>query len=280
MQMKSAAWLSIATTITTAAAACTRPLLEEATSRYVAAQSAGEPRYLQQLAPNLAAMLYTENGNATMPLHASILAEPLRIDHARAQHDLEACRGYVELIVTDDAHPYQLATQIYVDAAAGTINSIETLVTDAQDWLFSARHALHYVLQEDWTPIVPAERDEREVLRAAADAYLDLFSNSSVVVPWHDECRRLEGGLYTQPGSTCATGVPEGIEMVNRQYVIDEEYGTVGVFLRFGPSGLHDSHEFRIEGGRIKYIHTVTVCPTPNCGFGDPPAILQKDPGW
>jgi hypothetical protein len=74
--------------------------------------------------------------------------------------------------------------------------------------------------------------------------------------------------------------VPSGIPLVNRRYVIDEEYGTVGVFLNFGQSGLHDSHEFRIEGGKIKFVHTVTVCPTPNCGFGEPPEILKQDPGW
>ena len=120
----------------------------------------------------------------------------------------------------------------------------------------------------------------REVIRAAADAYLDLFNDTSVEVPWGEGCRRLEGGLYTQPGSTCASGVPQGIPLVNRRYVIDEEYGTVDVFLNFGQNGLQDSHEFRIEEGKIRFIHTITVCPTPNCGFGEPPAILKQDPGW
>ncbi|KAL8405004.1 hypothetical protein RB594_009764 [Gaeumannomyces avenae] len=272
-----------ATLAAAAAAACPRALLEEATRRYIAAQSAGEPRYLQQLAPDLGAVAYVENGNGSAGLllrGGGVLSRPLRIDHARAQHDPAACAAYAELVVTDPAHPYQIGTQLRLDGATGRIVGIETLVTDAGDWLFSARHGLHYVLREDWGRIPESRRDVRAAIKAAADAYLDLFNDTSVAVPWAEGCRRLEGGLYTQPGDTCATGVPEGIPLVNRRYVIDEEYGTAGVFLNFGQSGLHDSHEFRVEEGRIKLIHTLTVCPTPNCGFGEPPAILKEDPGW
>ncbi len=110
-------------------------------------------------------------------------------------------------------------------------------------------------------------RDSRAVIQAAADAYLNLFKNGpgSVAVPWADNCRRLEGGLYTAPGDTCNSGVPSGIDLVNRRYVIDESLGTVDVFLTFGGTGsrLPDSHEFRVEGGKIRYVHTITVCPTP-----------------
>ncbi|KAL8375844.1 hypothetical protein RB595_007119 [Gaeumannomyces hyphopodioides] len=270
-----------ATLAAAAAAACPRALLEQATRRYIAAQSAGEPRYLQNLAPDLDAVAYTENGNSSAGLlRGGVLSRRLRIDHARAQHDPTACAAYAELIVTDPAHPYQLGTQLWLDAATGRIVKIDTLATDAQDWLFSARHSLHYALQEDWGRIPEGRRNARGVIKAAADAYLDLFNDTSVTVPWAEGCRRLEGGLYTQPGDTCATGVPEGIPLINRRYVIDEEHGTVDVFLSFGQSGLHDSHEFRVEEGRIKFVHTLTVCPTPNCGFGEPPAILKEDPGW
>ncbi|KLU84635.1 hypothetical protein MAPG_03675, partial [Magnaporthiopsis poae ATCC 64411] len=258
-----------------------RALLEQATRRYIAAQSAGEPRYLQRLAPDLDAVVYIENGNSSTPLRGGILSQPLKIDHTRAQHDPVSCAAYVELIVTDSRHPYELGTQLWLDAATGRISKVDTLVTDALDWLFSARHSLHYALLEDWGPILPeGKRDTRAVIKAAADAYLDLFNDTSVKVPWGEGCRRLEGGLYTQPGNTCASGVPQGIPLVNRRYVIDEEYGTVDVFLNFGQNGLQDSHEFRVEEGKIRFIHTITVCPTPNCGFGEPPDILKQDPGW
>ncbi|KAK0742963.1 hypothetical protein B0T18DRAFT_414139 [Schizothecium vesticola] len=163
----------------------------------------------------------------------------------------------------------------------GTLTKIDSLVTDKEDWLFNAKHTLHYALQEAWEPIPEGKRDSRAVIQAAADAYLNLFKAGpgSVEVPWADNCRRLEGGLYTAPGDTCNTGVPSGIDLVNRRYVIDEVNGAVDVFLSFGNGGLPDSHEFKVEGGRIRYVHTITVCAEPNCGF-DPPEQLGRDLGW
>ena len=46
--------------------------------------------------------------------------------------------------------------------------------------------------------------------------------------------------------------------MTNRRYVIDEVVGTVDVFLNFG--GMPpDSHEYRVENGKLKIVHTITV---------------------
>ena len=49
--------------------------------------------------------------------------------------------------------------------------------------------------------IPEADRDSRETLIKAADAYLNLFNDKSVVVPWGTPCVRLEGGLYTGKGA-------------------------------------------------------------------------------
>jgi hypothetical protein len=43
--------------------------------------------------------------------------------------------------------------------------------------------------------------NSRATIQAAADAYLDLFNNKSVVVPWGTPCDRLEGSWYTGDGS-------------------------------------------------------------------------------
>lgn len=270
-----------------AAAGCDRSTLVEITSRYVAAQSLGEIRYLQGLTANTT---YTENADATA-IGAGILSRALKIDHSRSIHDTTACSTYTELIIADPAHPYVIGTQIRLAADGGGWNGtgiakVETIVTEAGDWLFNPQHTLHYTLAEAWDPIPEAQRDTRETIQAAADAYLDLFRKGpgSVDVPWADGCRRLEGGLYTAPGDTCSSGVPTGVELVDRRYVIDEVLGSVDVFMSFGGgeggSGLPDSHQFRIENGKIRFIHTITHCFQPNCGFGDPPAELSQDVGY
>jgi hypothetical protein len=48
-----------------------------------------------------------------------------------------------------------------------------------------------------------------------------------------------------------------GVSLTNRRYVIDETVGAVSVFLTF--ESLPDSHEFRLEGGKLRYVHTLTV---------------------
>lgn len=256
---------------------CSRSDLVEVANRYVAAQSLGQVKYLTKLGPG---SVYTENavvGNIT----SGILSHPLKIDHRRSIYDTTTCSTYTELIIADPAHPYVIGSQIHL--TNGAIGKIETLVTDAGDWLFNAQHTLVYALRENWEPIPVDKRDTRQVIQAAADAYLDLFKkgNGSVLVPWADNCRRLEGGLYTAPGDTCNDGVPSGVDLVNRRYVIDETLGVADVFLNFGSGGgLPDSHEFQVENGRIRYVHTITVCSEPNCGFGDLPAILQEDIGF
>jgi hypothetical protein len=57
------------------------------------------------------------------------------------------------------------------------------------------------------------------------------------------------------------------VPLVNRQYVIDEEYGTVDIIMDFGgiegqvgADGLPDSHEFRVEGGKLRFVHTLSSC--------------------
>jgi hypothetical protein len=68
------------------------------------------------------------------------------------------------------------------------------------------------------------------------------------------------------PTDKCDVGIPSNIDLKNRRYVIDETLGTVDVFLSFA-GNLPDSHEFRIESGKIRYVHTLTACGgKPNCG--------------
>jgi hypothetical protein len=50
------------------------------------------------------------------------------------------------------------------------------------------------------------------------------------------------------------------LQMVDRSYVVDEEMGTVNIFLLFGnPPGAPDSHTFRLVNGKLRYVHTLTL---------------------
>ncbi|KAH8663553.1 hypothetical protein BGZ60DRAFT_411598, partial [Tricladium varicosporioides] len=145
----------------------------------------------------------------------------------------------------------------------GKLSKMETIVTKKGDWLFDPPNTLKWAKTEDWGVIPEAKRDTRAVIQAAADAYLDIFKDKSVKVPWGTPCARLEGGSYTGKGAandSCNVGIPNNIDLVNRRYVIDETVGTVDVFLNFGgTTGRPDSHEFRIESGKIRFVHTMTV---------------------
>ncbi|KAH8204466.1 hypothetical protein TruAng_001382 [Truncatella angustata] len=255
----------------TATAACPREQLQNATAEYVASQSQGRVSFTS-LASNVS---YTEN-EQPLAIGSGILTQALKIDHSRSIHDTELCATFTELIVTDPKHPYVIGTRIVFSGRV--ISTIESIVTDAGDWAFNATGYLHWNSLERWDPIPAEKRDSRAVIQAAGDAYFDRFANVNVTVPWGTPCARLEGGAYTDArltgNDTCNLGVPTNVHVTNRRYVIDQEYGTVDIFLGFpgldrsvGQQPMPDSHFFRIEGGKIRYIHTVSSCVNAGCGL-------------
>jgi hypothetical protein len=141
--------------------------------------------------------------------------------------------------------------------------------------LFNVTGTEYWASREKWDAIPSDKRDSRETIKAAGDAYCDLFNDKSVKVPWGTPCARLEGGSYTGKGAatdSCNVGVPSGVKLVNRQYVIDEEYGTVDIIMDFGGTagnvgagGLPDSHDFRVESGKLRYVHTLSSCGGKSC---------------
>jgi hypothetical protein len=89
-------------------------------------------------------------------------------------------------------------------------------------------------------------------------------------VPWGTPCNRLEGGIYSGDGSpddSCNVGVPSGMNISGRRFVVDEAMGAVVGLVRFGPNRIPDTHLFRLENGRIRYVHTLTVCGDDGCRF-------------
>jgi hypothetical protein len=152
-------------------------------------------------------------------------------------------------------------------------------VTKPGDWAFDASAYLYWNSRENWAPIPEANRESRSVIKAAGDAYFDRFNNVNVTVPFGTPCARLEGGAYTgaraMMNNTCNIGgLPSNIKVTNRRYVIDEVMGVVDIFLGFpgldrsvGNRPAPDSHMFRVEGGQIRYIHTVSACFNAGCGM-------------
>ncbi|KAG9237952.1 hypothetical protein BJ875DRAFT_368926 [Amylocarpus encephaloides] len=245
---------------TSASAACTRDSLHAATESLLAAFQAGTSTSIAALSVDA---IYTENEKAGS-ITAGIFSKSLKIDHSRSSLDTTQCATYTEVIVTDKTHPYVIGTQMRFDSAGEKITKIETIVTDKGDWLFNAEGTLKYAKAEQsptdlWGPIPEAKRDTRAVIQAAADAYLDLFNDKSIQVPWGTPCARLEGGSYTgsgKPTDSCNVGVPSGVKIGNRRYVIDETVGAVDVFCTFATSA--DTHEFRVDGGKLRFVHTMT----------------------
>jgi len=266
-----AVWL-----LRTVSAACNEASLRLATDRYVASQSTGSLTWLSEILSNTTTFL--ENGKTQAIYSAnSSLSSPLSVDHRHTIFDTTQCASFTSLVSTNPVSPRVVGTQLWLDPSGGTITKIDRITTTPGDWLFNATGTLYYSLREDWGVIPVAQRDTRAVIKAAADAYLDVFKNASVPVPWGTPCARLEGGAYTGRGlanDTCNLGVIQSYDMPNRRYVIDETVGVASLLLEFGSIGnAPDSHLFRVEGGKLRYIHTMTYCAVkPNCGFAMPGA--------
>ena len=263
--------LTAAATPAFAQGACARADLQKIADSYVEAQKTGDPG---KLPLGLWVQYYEQSELSNF--YEGIISKPLKVDFSRALLDTQGCAAFVEAVVADPAHPYVLGVRL--QARGDSVNEIAALVTDKDDWLFNAANTLKYSKAEKWTEIPEGERDTRQTIKAAADAYLDSFADKNVTVPWGTPCARLEGGLYTAKGApgvvspedSCNVGVPSGQPLVDRSYVIDEALGAVSVFLTFGNNKLPDAHSFRVEKGKIRYVHTVTVCKTFNCGFKVP----------
>ena len=211
---------------------------------------------------------------------SQFLDDPRTVDWHMTVIDSAACKVYVEAILLgkDGGEPMVMGTQI--GTGLFLTGPFENIVSRKDDWLFSPDRTYYYATREDWGDIPEGERQSREELIAAADAYLDLFSDASTEVPWGTPCARLEGGIYTakgEPTDSCNVGVPEGIAMAERLYVVDPVKGAVNVLLKMGENERPDSHTFRVENGKLRYIHTITDCGEDvNCGF--PPVDWTQYP--
>jgi hypothetical protein len=238
--------------------ACTRDGLRAAANLYIEAQSKGDPSGLP-LAKGLA---YIENMQV-VDIQSGVIQKSLKIDFHRTLIDPATCQTFSEVIVTDKSHPYVIGTRLRINH--DKIAEIESMVTQQGDWLFNADNYFKWSPGEDWGMIPAGHRDSRDTLVAAANAYLDAFLEKRLdLVPWGTPCNRTEGGLRTGKGvpeDSCQVGVPAGVNIVARRFVVDEAMGAVVAFCTFGVGGLPDTHLFRVEKGKLRFVHTLTHVP-------------------
>jgi hypothetical protein len=241
---------------------CTRDGLKAATELYLAAQSKGDTSGM----PLATGLAYVENFKA-VDINEGVIKKAMKIDHHRSLLDTSTCQTFTEVIVSDKANPYALGTRLRVNH--GLIAEIEMLWTTTGYWGFNVDNYLKYSSSEDWETIAAAKRDTRATLVSAANAYLDAFlEGKKDLVPWGFPCNRTEGGMHTGKGApedSCEVGVPSGVNIVNRHFVADEKIGAVVAFCTFGAgsptgggSGAPDTHLFRVENGKLRYVHTLT----------------------
>jgi hypothetical protein len=267
MHRSNSSWLVLAAVLLAPAAgaadvSCVRGGLQHAVDLYIEAQTKGDVSGLPLPANGFG---YYENA-ARVDMEGGLIKKPLKIDHHRSLLDESTCQTFTEVIVTDKANPYVLGTQMRINH--DKIAEIEILWTTTGYWLFNPDNYLKYSSSEDWGPIPAAKRDSRAILVAAANAYLDAFLEGKIDrVPWGFPCVRIEGGKYTGKGSpsdSCEVGVPSGVNIANRRFVVDEVIGAVVAYCTFGAggpnggSGSPDTHLFRVENGKLRYVHTLT----------------------
>jgi hypothetical protein len=240
---------------------CTREGLKAAADLYIAAQTSGDVVGL----PLAKGLGYVENFKP-INIDEGLIKKAMKIDHQRSLLDTATCQTFTEVIVSDKAGPYALGTRLRVNH--GLIAEIEMMWTTTGYWGFNVDNYLKYASAEDWGAIPAAKRDTRATLESAASAYLDAFLEGKMdLVPWGSPCNRTEGGMHTGrggPDDSCQVGVPSGVNIANRHFVVDETIGAVVVFCTFGAgtgtggSGAPDTHLFRVENGKLRFVHTLT----------------------
>ncbi|KAI0006608.1 hypothetical protein F4779DRAFT_644103 [Xylariaceae sp. FL0662B] len=245
--------------VASGSAQCTREGLLAAANSYIEAQTSGN---IDGLTLSTTNFTYQENNKAS-DITTGVLSQPLKIDLNRSTADTVACASYTMLISSTGSNPYVISTQIRHDGEdTSTIAMIDTIAATTGSLFFNAPRTLEYIEQENWGTLEEGQRSSRDELQRVGDAYLDMWTDATAAdsIPWGTDCERVEGSMLTKP---CGATLPRGGSQVpngNRRYVIDEDMGSVDVLCSFDSLGdMPDSHEVRLEGGKVKYVHTVTV---------------------
>jgi hypothetical protein len=233
--------------------ACTREALQAAVDKYIEAQKAGDPTKMP-LASNVKYIQNMKDITADKSIVKTALptiASQINI------FDVDSCRSFTELIITAGSHPYVIGTRLTLHE--GKIFEINTIVTDQDDWNFSASSYLNLSKNEKWDTLPTAQRSDRQTLINACNAYFDkIFDWTKDTIPWHSDCYRIEGGKEPV-AKPCSQGTEgNSVNTTCRTYVTDLAKGAINIYCYFGFGP--DSHLFRLVDKKVLYIHTMTAC--------------------
>lgn len=231
-------------------AQCSRSQLQQATDSYLAAVKSGGGA--------LDVGTYTENF-AQSTFKGGIHSKPIKVSLAHSLLDTTDCATFHEIMAHQNTPPMVIGTQIRYSGSK--ITKMETIYSSNKIGTFSNPSLTYsYISKEVRNPIPPEKRDSRALLKRIADQYFNKFSNGSIQVPHHTPCVRIEGSMRVTPDCTAGIMSNPSRKMTHRRFVIDEELGTTSVFLWFnGEGATADGHTFRIEGGKLRYVHAIMV---------------------
>ena len=263
MFLNAAAWVHAEPVLLPAPEGCSRSALQAISDKYIEALKQGKPSLL----PITSQAKYIER-RKEVPLGQGLWKTPVAVDFYRTLIDVDICETFTEVISATNSPQYVTGTRLKV--VDGKVTEIESLVSDKNDWLFNADNYLKYSSTEKWDILPKERRSDRQTLIKVASDYFDIFTDYSAFpkVPWGIPCVRIEGGAYTNlkndPNPSCTVGVPKGggVPMTNRRYLVDLDMGAVVGQIDFGgEKGLPDAHTFRLEDGKLRYVHVITLCP-------------------
>jgi hypothetical protein len=188
-----------------AAADCTRELLGEVASKFIA--SAKVDGHTFKMASGVA---YTENYKSAN-IASGVYSKAINIAHTRTLLDGPGCGIYVEVIAPDNKPGYQLATQVFVNND-GSANKVEVVITSSDpksnSWFYNGQRALQILQKEEQAgqrAVIPeGKRASREHLKGVADAYFTIFGGKGPkkVPNFSKGCLRQEGKILVGPPYT------------------------------------------------------------------------------
>lgn len=196
---------------------CSRDTLQDVATRYLKAQHDGSVFAL----PVGEWVDYREN-YGLVSTTTGVIGQPADFAWHVDLIDPGSCRVFVQGVILKPK-PYVVGTTLaWSFNGLGQINSVVTQPGDPQ---FDAQAAADAAAKEDWSAIPESKRDSRDALLAAAKAWLAAQS---------------------------------GPQLADAEFTIDETKGAVAVRGHVGgEDGAAMGHVLRIEGGKVRYAHTL-----------------------
>jgi len=192
------------------AAACTRAALKSVVEMYFTAMAAHDPSTLKAAST----VKFTENAKA-LKLGEGLWKTAGAVAFHRDVLDTERCAAVSEAVVDNQGTATIFGLRLKLDAAQ--VTEVETIVVDPKNGFFPTPNGIVNRPRTTGKACCrPIQRSSRAELTAAANAYFDLFSNSSAMVPFGKPCNRLENGLQNHTGD-CGTGIPAGNLMMTHR---------------------------------------------------------------